>query len=82
MAAMSNSVSDDELHQLPERISHHFDRMRDLLAEGVGEHHDGIPETHDDLHDETNYWSLGDRAETILPRTVKPAACVSSHRRR
>lgn len=26
-------VSDEEFESMPERISHHFDRMRDLLAE-------------------------------------------------
>jgi hypothetical protein len=30
---MSDSVSDKEFESMPERISDHFDRVRDLLAE-------------------------------------------------
>lgn len=30
---MSDPVSDDDLRQLPGRISQHFDRVRELIAE-------------------------------------------------
>jgi hypothetical protein len=33
--ATRRPVSDAELGQLPERISQHFDRVRDLLADGT-----------------------------------------------
>ena len=37
MAATTNSVSDEEYESMPERISSHFDRVRDLLAEEISD---------------------------------------------